>query len=123
MQILLAVITGLLAGAHIATWGMYKDAPHEGFTWRKYTRSILLGGVIAWLLAVVAGLPSRTLADLLVLFGVTYALERAATEFYKTFLRNEDQSKYFIPMQFAVRGQVVKSRSTRATVGVAAAAS
>jgi hypothetical protein len=31
-------------------------------------------------------------------------LERGAIELWKTFLRNEDQGKYFIPMQFAVFG-------------------
>ncbi len=31
MTYLAALVVGLLAGTHIATWGMYKDAPHEGF--------------------------------------------------------------------------------------------
>ena len=37
----LALSIGLLAGAHTSTWGMFKDAPHEGFTYRKYFRSIV----------------------------------------------------------------------------------
>ena len=32
---LLAAAVGLIAGIHTATWGMYKDAPHEGFSGRK----------------------------------------------------------------------------------------
>jgi hypothetical protein len=52
------------------------------------------------------------------LFGVTYVVERALAEIYKTFLREEDQSKYTIPMQFAVRGRVVKSRMLRAALGI-----
>ena len=33
-----AVVTGALAGAHTSTWGMYKDAIHEGFALGKYAR-------------------------------------------------------------------------------------
>jgi hypothetical protein len=99
---------------------MYKDAVHEGFTWPKYLRSALIGAGIAPLLAF-AGMPARRAGDLLVLFGVTYVLERAVSEFYKTFLRTEDQSKYCIPMQFAVRGRVVRSRRARLLVGVGVA--
>ncbi|MEX2280867.1 MAG: hypothetical protein WEE89_00085 [Gemmatimonadota bacterium] len=121
LGLLAACAVGLIAGAHTATWGMYKDAVHEGFTWRKYLRSVSIGGCIAPLLYL-AGVPLGSVGDMLVLFGVTYVLERAASEFYKTFLRNEDQSKYFIPMQFAVRGRVVKSRLARVLVGVDIAA-
>ena len=39
-----AAVVGMVAGVHIATWGMYKDAPHEGF--RHYSRSIVTGAVI-----------------------------------------------------------------------------
>jgi hypothetical protein len=53
-----------------------------------------------------------------VLFGVIYAVERALAEIYKTFLREEDQSKYFIPMQFHVFGKVVRSRRARLIAGM-----
>jgi hypothetical protein len=121
MEILIACAVGLVAGAHTATWGMYKDAVHEGFELRKYLRSILLSGAIAPA-CVLLGFPLAGAGSLVVLFGVTYVIERAVSEFYKTFLRNEDQSKYFIPMQFAVRGRVVKSRRARLLVGAGAAA-
>ena len=114
---LLAAAVGLIAGIHTATWGMYKDAPHEGFSGRKYARSIVLAAVIAVVIAGAWGLDPRRAADLVVLFGSTYAVERALAEIYKTFLREEDQSKYFIPMQFSVFGQVVRSRSARLLAG------
>jgi hypothetical protein len=117
MRLLLAAAVGLLAGVHTATWGMYKDAPHEGFSRWKYARSILLGTAIGAIVAAVWGLDPRRAADLVVLFGATYAVERALAEIYKTFLRDEDQSKYFIPMQFAVFGQVVRSRGARLLAG------
>ncbi|HUF51160.1 MAG TPA: hypothetical protein VMN60_10020 [Longimicrobiales bacterium] len=121
MNIVIACAVGLIAGAHTATWGMYKDAVHEGFELRKYLRSILLSGTIAPV-CVLLGFPLTDAGSLVVLFGITYVIERAVSEFYKTFLRDEDQSKYFIPMQFAVRGRVVKSRRTRLLVGAGAAA-
>ena len=118
---LLALGLGLAAGAHTATWGMYKDAPHEGFTWRRYARSIVLSGVIAPVLHLALGLDPTHAAGAVVLFGLTYACERGLVEFYKTFLREQDQSKYTIPMQFAVFGRVVESRRVRLAVGAAVA--
>ncbi len=117
MTPLLAAGVGLMAGAHTATWGMYKDAPHEGFSRWKYARSMLLGTGIAVVVSLLAGLDPRRAADLVILFGATYAVERGLAEWYKTFLRDQDQSKYFIPMQFAVLGKVVKSRGARLLAG------
>jgi hypothetical protein len=117
MTLLLAAAVGLMAGVHTATWGMYKDAPHEGFSRWKYARSIVLATVIAVFVSALWGLDPRRAADLVVLFGATYAVERALAEIYKTFLRDEDQSKYFIPMQFAVFGTVVRSRGARLLAG------
>jgi hypothetical protein len=117
MTQLLAAVVGMMAGIHTATWGMYKDAPHEGFSSWKYARSIVLATVIAVILSAGWGLDPRRAADLVVLFGATYAVERALAEIYKTFLRDEDQSKYFIPMQFAVFGKVVRSRGARLLAG------
>lgn len=115
-----ALLIGLAAGAHTSTWGMYKDAVHEGFTLPKYLRSIVLSGTIAPAL-VAAGFQLRNVGSLVVLFGVTYVLERILSEFYKTFLRDEDQSKYAIPMQLAVRGRCVRKRGTRLVAGVVVA--
>jgi hypothetical protein len=122
MITLLSALIGLLAGVHSATWGMYKDAPHEGFSWRKYARSPILGAALGPLIAVATGLDPRHAGSAVVLFGVVYAVERALAEIYKTFLREEDQTKYFIPMQFHVFGKVVRSRRARLIVGALYAA-
>jgi hypothetical protein len=113
MSIVLACLTGLLAGAHAATWGMYKDAMHEGFTFPKYFRSIVVGGAVgvAWQLA--EGFDLTRPANFVILFGLVYVGERALVELWKTFLREEDQSKYFIPMQFSLFGVPVRSRPVR----------
>ena len=118
----IAIIIGTLAGLHISTWGMYKDAPHEGFTWPKYFRSTVVGAVLGgsayafvpWDLAHDAG--AR-----FVYWGFIYCLERGATEFWKYFIREEDQSKYFIPMQFGMFGKPMKNARSRISIGIAVA--
>jgi hypothetical protein len=96
---------------------MYKDSPHEGFEIRKYLRSIVLGIGIGAAAGALLPLDATTAAGCAILFGVVYVVERALGEIYKTFLRQEDQSKYTIPMQFAVFGRTVKSRVLRAAMG------
>ena len=112
-----AVVVGLVAGTHTATWGMYKDAPHEGF--RHYPRSIVVSALLAPVIAAVAGIDALTAAGAFLLFGVTYCCERGVTEFYKTFVRFEDQSKYTIPMQFHVFGRVVPAGPRRWAIAAA----
>lgn len=119
MNLLLGVVVGALAGTHTATWGMYKDSPHEGFTWPKYFRAIALGMLMGGIAQAVLQLDLTRAPLLVVFFGVVYVLERAIEEFYKTFLREEDQSKYTIPMQFHVFGNVIESRALRWGAGAA----
>lgn len=108
---------GVLAGLHTATWGMYKDSIHEGFYWPRYFRSPIVGAVMALIAYAIARPALDSAASFVSFFGVTYVLERGLIELWKTFLRNEDQSKYFIPMQFAVFGRVVHSQSRRLMIG------
>lgn len=113
MHAIIAVLTGMLSGLHAATWGMYKDSPHEGFTWKKYFRSAIIGalyGPVVWKLT---GLDLSAPSGIFLLWGATYMAERLTLEVWKTFLRSEDQSKYFIPMQLHVMGRVVESRRAR----------
>ena len=118
MNLFLAVLVGLAVGGHIATWGMYKDSIHEGFARAKYARSILVSAVLAPLATLVVALDLTTASGLVILFGLTYALERSVTEFWKTFVRDEDQSNYFIPMQFHVMGRVIRNRIARLAIGL-----
>ncbi len=113
-----AALVGLVAGAHASIWGMYKDAPHEGFTVRTFVRSMLFAAVAGLVIAHLTGLMPVDAATGVVFFGVVYVVERALAEAYKTFFREADQSKYTIPMQFAVFGKVVTSRGLRAVLGL-----
>jgi hypothetical protein len=116
-HLLIAALIGFLAGLHISTWGMFKDSPHEGFFWPRYFRSPIVGAVMGAVAYAIAGPDLGEWATVVAFFGVAYVLERGAIEFWKTFLRTEDQSKYFIPMQFAVFGKVVHGKAERLAIG------
>jgi hypothetical protein len=113
----IAAALGAAAGTHTATWGMYKDSIHEGFFWPRYFRSPIAGAVMALIAYAIAQPDLSTAGSRVSFFGVAYVLERGLIELWKTFLRNEDQSKYFIPMQFAVFGKVVHSQARRLVIG------
>ncbi len=121
-DLLIALALGFIAGLHASTWGMFKDAPHEGFSWGRYFRSAVVGAVMAAIAYAVARPSLASAGTRVVFFGGVYVLERGAIEFWKTFLRNEDQSKYFIPMQFAVFGRLVQGRGKRLVIGFTVAA-
>jgi hypothetical protein len=114
----IAAIVGLLSGTHTAIWGMYKDAIHEGFGWRRFLRSGVVGAIVATAIQAALRLPLPDPAALVVLFGLAYAAERGVIEVWKTFVRDEDQSKYSIPMQFSIQGVPVAGRGARLAVGV-----
>jgi hypothetical protein len=109
---------GMLSGAHAAIWGMYKDSVHEGFSSARFARSIIIGTVCAAIIQIVLQLPMPSGASIVLLFGLAYAAERGIVEVWKTFFRDEDQSKYFIPMQFSIRGEPVRSRALRFAAGI-----
>ena len=98
---------------HTATWGMYKDAIHEGFTLPRFLRSVVVSGLAAPIIVSITGLDPLRASGLVVLFGVTYCSERGVVEFWKTFIRYVDQSKFTIPMQFHVFGKVIPQGPTR----------
>ena len=58
----------------------------------------------------------------LVLIGLCYASERLVTEWWKSFLREDPQDAYAIPMRLAVGGRTVENRAARYGVGLAVAA-
>ena len=116
-SLLIAAAVGLLSGTHTAIWGMYKDAIHEGFTATRFARSLLVGSVCAVAIQLWLKLPLPSASSLVMLFGLAYAAERGIVEVWKTFVRDEDQSKYSIPMQFNLLGTPVRSRSARLAAG------
>ena len=118
-DLLVPSLVGLTAGVHIATWGVYKDGPFEGFYRWRYLRSPIVATAIALALAWRFPGEFTGAAGMTVLFGVTYGLERAFVETWKSCIREEDQSKYTIPMQLAVFGTPIESRAVRLVAGAA----
>ncbi|HUQ82871.1 MAG TPA: hypothetical protein VM076_17095 [Gemmatimonadaceae bacterium] len=116
--LVLAAVIGALSGTHTAIWGMYKDAIHEGFTVRQFVRSVIVGALVAVVIQRTLRLTLPSAAGVIVLFGLAYAAERGIVEVWKTFVRDEDQSKYTIPMQFSLHGAPVRSRGARFAAGV-----
>lgn len=116
-HLLIAAGLGMAAGLHTATWGIYKDSIHEGFFWPRYFRSPVVGAIMGIIAYAIARPDLSSAAACVAFFGVAYVLERGVIELWKTFLRNEDQSKYFIPMQFAVFGRVVHNQARRLIIG------
>src|SRR5687768_17894843 len=80
---------------------------------------MIFGPAVALLIARVTGLFPVDAASFVVFFGVVYVVERAVAEAYKTFFRQQEQSKYTIPMQFAVFERPVENRGLRMVLGVA----
>lgn len=113
----IACAVGLASGLHTSIWGMYKDALHEGFGIATFARSILVGGLVSVAIQLVLNLSLPSPQAIMLLFGLSYAAERGIVETWKTFVRNEDQSKYFIPMQFSLHGVPVANRSARLAAG------
>jgi hypothetical protein len=115
--LLLGAAIGALSGTHASIWGMYKDAIHEGFGRRRFARSIAIGLVAGALLQWWLALDLARASSWVLLFGLAYAIERGIVETWKTFIRSEDQGKYFIPMQFSIRGQPVTNPWVRLGAG------
>ncbi len=98
----LIFITGAVVGINNALWGALKDSPYEGFSWKKIITTVVLAMGIAFGITVVYPIENAVM-----LFGFTYLLSVFLREYWKSFLRVEDQTKYTIPMAFHIRGRVV----------------
>ena len=110
------IILALVTGTHAATWGAFKDSPFEGFKVASFVRTLALAVLAAAILVTATDFES-TLAPV-VLVGVLYAIERLTTEAWKSFLREDDQSAYSIPMRVAMRGRTVDARAPRYATGL-----
>jgi len=79
---LIGVVIGTVAGLHISTWGMYKDAIHEGFTVGRYSRSIVVGALVGLLLRPLVDVDLTTGSGMIVYFGMVYVVERVIVEIW-----------------------------------------
>ena len=105
----------MLAGLHGASYGAYKDSPHESFLARRFGRELAIAFLAALTLA------SFDLAGsqrLFVVFVTIFAVTCIITEFWKLFVRAEPQQNYRIPTQFHWVRSVVHQPWIRLLVGV-----
>jgi hypothetical protein len=117
MSVVCAAALAGFTGLHAATWGAFKDSPFEGFRRTSFVRSIVLAITAGVVLA--AATPLESTEALIVLVGLLYAAERLATEWWKSFVREDEQTAYAIPMRFAVAGVPVDRRLPRYALGLA----
>ena len=103
---------GLLAGLHGASYGAYKDSPHESFLTVRFVRELAIALLVALWLASLHAAESP-----FIFFVTTFTLTRMITEFWKLFVRIEPQDGFRIPTQFHWLRGVVHSPSIRLLVG------
>jgi len=95
-NLLFAVVLGLAAGLHAASYGAYKDSPHESFLLRRFIRELVFACGLATALAFTRVSDGQSP---FVIYLSAFALSRIATEFWKLFVRVEPQDGYRIPTQ------------------------
>lgn len=115
MNSLFLAFLGITTGIHAASYGAYKDSPYESFITIRYFREIFIGFCVSLILLALGIIDSESY---FVSFLVILALSRAITEFYKLFIRVEDQSKFLIPTQVHFCKKVVHNKATRILIGV-----
>ena len=120
MPLLLTSTLGLAAGLHAASYGAYKDSPHESFLARRFVRELVFAMGLAmslWVMGLDHG------QSLFILYLSSFALSRIATEFWKLFIRIEPQDDYRIPTQIHWLTGVIHNPAIRFALGVGFVAS
>lgn len=112
---MLTMALGILAGLHGATYGAYKDSPHESFLLRRFVREMIIALSAALVLTAFA--LDRGQSSF-VLYLSIFALARIVTEFWKLFLRVEPQSDFRIPTQIHCVTGVVHNPAIRLLLGM-----
>lgn len=117
MSIYSTIALGSIAGFHAASYGAYKDSPHEGFKLNRYFREIILSIIIA--LIFLTNFPQTAeITTKLIFFLVVLAWSRIITEAYKLFFRIESQKNYLIPSQVHFFRKIVTKRYQRIFLGM-----
>ncbi len=120
MPLMFVSTLGLAAGLHAASYGAYKDSPHESFLPRRFVRELIFATLLAatlWTLGLHAG------QSPFILYVSAFALSRIATEFWKLFVRIEPQSDYRIPTQIHWMAGVIQNPLARLVLGIGFVAS
>ena len=95
-------------------YGAYKDSPHESFLLRRFLREIVIALAVALGLTWVPGAHEQSM---FVLYLSTFALTRTVTEFWKLFVRVEQQAGFRIPTQIHCVTGIVHNPVLRLVLG------
>lgn len=112
---MLTIILGILAGLHAATYGAYKDSPHESFLLRRFIRELVIAAAVAVVMA--AFELARGQSSFVVYLSI-FAVARIITEFWKLFLRVEPQEEFRIPTQIHCVQGVIQNPLIRLLMGI-----
>lgn len=105
---------GILAGLHAATYGAYKDSPHESFLLRRFIRELVIATSVA---VVIAAFDLARGQSSFVIYLSIFAVARIITEFWKLFLRVEPQADFRIPTQIHCVTGVIHNPIVRLLMG------
>ncbi len=119
MNLLVPFAVSSVSGLYTSLWGAFKDCPYEGFKAKTFPRSIYFNAVIYLSIYFIPVLHERIQnLSLFQIFFLVMGLERGIAEFYKGFLRTEDQKKYFVPSRITFFGRYVANDLLRRGLGI-----
>ena len=108
MESIPGFIVSIISGLYTSSWGAYKDSPFEGLKFYTYPRSVVFSAVIFIILSSIPDIRVEVNGlNLARLFFLVMGIERASSEVYKGFFRNECQKKYFIPSRITFLGRYI----------------
>ncbi len=113
-QAIITLLLSIAAGLHAASYGAYKDSPHESFIKRRFVRELIIAFVIGIIFSLLQVWKSE---NYLIIYLSTFTIARIVTEFYKLNLRVEQQDKFRIPTQIHFFRKVVQNRLFRILLG------
>lgn len=93
-EVFLFVLIGLLAGLIPASVNAWKDPPYEGFSFSKFPRSLVTGGVLGWLMYYFQKYNYIQIDNLGYVFLSVYCLERLVGETIKACFLSRVHKEY-----------------------------
>jgi hypothetical protein len=107
MFAIIAALTGATAGLIVSSWQGFKDPPWEGFSVRKFLRSIVIGALAGAALSGAASKGYLAVDNLGILAFAVVAVERVVGEAYKGFFRPAAHAEYSkLLRRFGVRQEI-----------------
>ena len=114
-DIIFTIFVCFAAGCHAASYGAYKDSPHESFLIRRCFRELVIASSLSFLFIYFHVYETE---NYLIIYLSTFTISRLITEFFKLNLRVEPQDNFRIPTQIHLLGRVVQNKIIRILLGL-----